>query len=168
MRFLSKTLTVDTGWNTGWAYWIRGSLHPKTGILIARKELDDPIEKIDQLTIEFNALLYTLEPRLVYLEGTQFWEGSIKSEMAWKTEDLIYLSYLIGGYIHVCLLNKIPVIVLTAVQWKGQMTDEQVRLRVGRRNGADYSIMYGHRWPHVTDAVGIGLSVMGIFNKSED
>lgn len=157
-------MTVDTGWNTGWAYWIRGNLHPRTGIFIAPKD-DDPIEKIWYLSREFNKVIFELEPRLVYLEGTQFWEGSIKSEMAWKTEDLIYLSYLIGAYISVCKSSRVDVSIITAIQWKGQMTDEQVKLRVARRNAMDYSVLYGSRWPHVTDAVGMGLSIMGIFNK---
>lgn len=167
MKFLSKTLTVDTGWNTGCAYWVQGSLHPETHILIAPKDLD-PIEKIRHLSIDFRSVLLMHEPRLVYLEGTAFWEGSVKSEMAWKTEDLIYLSYLVGTYMNVCVRTKIDVSIITAQQWKGQMTDEQVRLRVARRNGMDYKDFYGYRWPHVTDAVGIGLGVMGIFNKSED
>lgn len=163
MKFLKSTITVDPGWNSGWANW-EGTLHPQTGLIVA-PEMEDECERIMFMYEKIKKVFSKYKPRTVYVEGTQFWAGSLKSEMSWKTEDNIYLSYLIGSYIIAARTLGIDAAIITAVQWKGQATDDQIRMRVARRNAMEYVDFYGANWPHVTDAVAMGMSIMGILNK---
>lgn len=158
---LNRVLTVDPGWNTGWAYWTRGSFHPSTGILISK--YTDPTDKLNDLSDQFGQLLTIQNPRFVMMEGTSFWVESLKSQVSFSRGDAIYLTYLIGQYMRECYLQKKKFDLILAIDWKGQMDDKKVKKRVLRRNAVDYKQFHGQYWPHVTDAVGIGLWMLGIF-----
>lgn len=162
MKRLNKVMTIDPGWNTGIGKWLGNSLIPDTDIIIA-PNVDNALQKMYYSTNKFGEHLRRFKPRLVMLEGTSFWADSLKSRASFSRGDAINLTYLIGNYIRECHSQNIKVQVILAQDWKGQMTDEMVKRRVDRRIAMDYKKIYGGFWPHVTDAVGIGLWMIGVF-----
>lgn len=157
---LNKVITVDTGWNTGWAYWeksipITGSIILPSGMRGTRCLTE---EKLCYMWDHFDRLLYRLKPRSVVLESTEYWGDSLKSVTSHKSGDVHTLTLLVGGYAKSLKDMTIPFTLLPARAWKGNMTDDQVARRV------QYIMKKTYESFHVYDAVGIGLSRMKIFN----
>jgi hypothetical protein len=104
----------------------------------------------------FYLLIKRLSPALVIVEGVEYWQGNFKSDVAARNQDLVKLAYLAGGYGHACARKGVSWAFLPAPKWKGQLNKEATALRVKRANGQTYI------GTHRTDAVGIGLSFMGV------
>src|SRR4030042_5074012 len=98
-QVLTRALSVDPGDHSGWAFWT-GTLLPRVGQFnVSRGKQVKILE--DELSCqwkEFCQLLDNLHPKIVFLEGVEFWEGSLKSVTAAKRQNLSKLSYLVGGY----------------------------------------------------------------------
>jgi len=105
---------------------------------------------------KFKELILELQPTSVYIEGVALWSGSLKSMTSARQGDLFELSYLIGGYCKACTDAGIKFILISPTRWKGQMNKNAVKLRVYR------AIKLSYKTTHETDAVGMGLSLMGI------
>ncbi len=150
---LNGILAIDPGDKTGWAFF-NGSLTPVTGQinLPRRKGLEAWSDQLRFMSNCFFTLLLEHGPRLVVMEGVEFWSGSAKSRMAASRQNLFKLAYLVGSYARCCQAAEIPFEIVPARVWKGQMDKRAVALRVQRVNGETYPTT------HITDAVGIGFA----------
>lgn len=154
---LNKVMTVDPGMNTGIAYWT-GDLKPITEYIRFTKKnhvIPEPMQ-LQELWNEFDVFLEVYKPEKVYIEAVNYWSGSLKSKVSASRGNLSKLAYLVGGYMELAQSKKITVELIPVTKWKGQLTKEATKLRVKLANGETY------RNDHITDAVGIGLSIMGI------
>jgi hypothetical protein len=115
------------------------------------------VSQLNQMLDKFDELLKEYLPETVVIESVELWGASAKSLMTGYTGDLMKLSYLVGGYLSICNDMKIPVLLISAKRWKGQMrNDRQLVQRVKLANGQTYES------EHVRCAVGIGLSILGV------
>jgi len=156
---LKNVISIDPGDHTGWSYW-DGNIHPVTGQFNVKK--CDIVE--DELSLQwqrFNVLLKRYLPGIVYIEGVEFWEGSLKSVTAARRQNLSKLSYLVGGYCQTARSMNIEYRILPARTWKGQMSNKILEAKVLRINGEQYPS------EHILNAVGIGFSVMGYFLRTK-
>lgn len=148
-------LTVDPGMHTGWAFW-DGTLIPMVDAFHAPASIKRDEEKLIWMWKRFEAYINGTKPSSVIIEGVEYWQGNFKSDVAARNQDLVKLAYLAGGYGQICARAEIPWSYLPAPKWKGQLDKEATMLRVKRANGQTYV------GTHRTDAVGIGLSFMGV------
>lgn len=162
---LSKVLTVDPGWNTGWALWLSDN-KPLTGII--KEPPRRKIIKLEPMRLSFmfgyfRILLETHSPLEVIIEGVEMWSGNVKSMTAAQRGNLFSLAYIVGGYIECCSSRGISCKLVyprgnkakEQVMWKGQLNAKQLAARIKRINGETYP-------EHIREAVGIGFSVMGV------
>lgn len=162
MQILNNVLTIDPGDHTGWAYWT-GTIYPDTGH-IDLSHAKSIITLEDQLTFmwkAFSGLLDNLQPFSVYIEGVEYWEGSFKSVTAAKRQNLSKLAYLVGGYANEARRRGMQVYLPPAREWKGQMSNSILESKVLRLLNKSYPS------EHILNAVGIGLSQMGILQNTE-
>ncbi|MFA7135582.1 MAG: hypothetical protein WC125_06945 [Bacteroidales bacterium] len=159
MQYLKEALSIDPGDHTGWAYW-KGDLYPVTGqinvshaksIKMQEDELAFQWQKFSELLDVYPGLRY------VYIEGVEFWEGSFKSVTAAKRQNLSKLAYLVGGFANEARRRGIETRLLPAREWKGQMPNAVLKAKILRINGQDYPS------DHIDNAVGLGMSRMGLF-----
>lgn len=157
MQYLRDTISVDPGDHTGWAKW-KGDLYPIVGQINVSKAKHIKMQE-DELAhqwMHFSHLLDEYSPRYVYIEGVEFWEGSFKSVTAAKRQNLSKLAYLVGGFANEARRRGIETRLLPARIWKGQMSNDVLKRKILRINGEDYAS------DHIDNAVGIGLSRMGL------
>lgn len=157
MQYLKDAISIDPGDHTGYAIW-RGTLYPETGqfnVSHAKNVKMQEDELVSCWTM-FSNLLSEHCPRIVYIEGVEFWEGSFKSVTAAKRQNLSKLAYLVGGYANEAIARGVSVRLLPARLWKGQMSNEVLKRKIYRINGQYYPS------DHIDNAVGIGMSRMGL------
>lgn len=155
MKF-KNTLTVDPGFNTGWCYWVTGSIYHTGQITLPKIPKRTEKQKVNFMWDGFLDLLRLCgNLDTVVIEGVANYHSNA-SKAANAAGDLFTLSYLIGGYMgacHGCGIEDVRLV--TAPQWKGQltkaMTAQRVRLALKETFPSD----------HITDAVAIGLSLQG-------
>lgn len=154
-----RVLTIDPGWTSGWAFF-RGDLNPYFGDFRLDHTIKEKELRLDDMVRKYAELIDRLRPKLVYIEETDFRPGSLKSDVSHRMGHIHTLSYLIGGLFTLTVFYKrMECRLLPAISWKGNMNDNAVRARVYSITGRNYPN------PHITDAVGMGLSRMGVFNK---
>lgn len=155
-------LAVDPGDHTGWAFF-DGSILPMTGqITLSRsKAVVGQPAQLAYMWEKFSVLISELNPSGVLIEAVEFWGGSAKSRAAASRQNLSKLAYLVGGYANICAAHGIEWALIPSRDWKGQMDDHAVAMRVARVNGAQYAS------EHITDAVGIGLHFAKLFNRGK-
>lgn len=144
-------LTIDPGVNTGWAVWQDSSPEPLFTGVFSAPEGNNFEGKIMYLMLQFRNLIQMYEPELTVIEGVEQL-GSSKSRAAGASGALIKLAYIVGVYCATARFFKL----MNAHEWKGNMDDKGVSMRVKRRLGKDYR-------RHEVEAVGIGLAVRGQF-----
>lgn len=155
-------LTVDPGWNTGWAYW-ENSKKVQTGQIQFLKSSDDLMMNFKELFNRFEEILDIIPglPTLVIIESVELWGSSTKSYASTATGSLFKLAYLIGGYTSICITYGLPVKYLPFREWGGQLSPNAVRKWVQRVLQREFSSQ------HIYDAVAMGLSYFERFNKNE-
>ena len=154
--FPDRLLSVDPGWDTGWALW-HGDGHPVTGTIReqrGKKVLALP-ERVGAMVREFNALIGLTKPEVMVIEVLER-HGGAAGNAAMDSGDLFMVAYLIGGYIYAAQRYDVNVIFRKRSEWGGQLSKEMVADRVFGATGSRYPN------DHITDSVGIGLSVGGI------
>ena len=164
MQYLNRVMSIDPGDHIGFAYW-KGDLYPIVGQIelpYGKAKLDTMETQLAFLWSQFSSLLTKYKPTIVYIEGVEFWMGSLKSVTAAKRNNLSKLSYVVGGYSNEAMRRGIEVRILPASQWKGQMSKEIVMRKINRINGQVYQT------DHISDAVGIGMSRMGYFLRTKN
>lgn len=162
---LNNVLTVDCGDNTGWAFWRQGhDLRPTCHEQIALPKRAQKWDRSTQFIFmweRFEELLNTLNIEYgkvndVILEGVEAWEHDKKSRASTFSGDIFKLAYLVGGYAKSAHKYQADFHIIPARQWKGQMDKDATKERVSRVTGVYY------RTSHITDAIGMGLSIMGV------
>jgi hypothetical protein len=150
---------VDPGLNTALAYFDEGTLKT-TDIFKCPKDKkgSDSVSRKEQLHLmgkEFQRMLSNIPSyTTVFIEGVQVYSSSMKSCVAAFRGDTVFLSQLVGVYMHICDTLGKNVYILLPREWRGNMPDAVVVERIKRRLGVVYP-------EHISDAVGIGLSVLG-------
>lgn len=153
-EYLNRTLTVDCGLHTGWAYW-SGTNKPEYGEFSTKEK--DHFQQRSDLSNKFYLTQLTYKPKTVYLEGTQAYSSMI-SQTAIRKGTLFELSYLIGRYEESCFQSQIlDCKIINAPEWKGQMSKEITAAKIKMLNGITYPS------EHITDAVGMGFGIIGAF-----
>jgi hypothetical protein len=156
---LDQVLTVDPGYNTGWAYWKEGSVI-QTGLIRApvRADCKTIVERLDLIwsTFALDCFEPPLAPRRAIIESVELWGGSAKSQMSAQRGDLMSLSYCVGGLMEICLREHIKVSLVPALKWKGQLPNSALKLRIKRAIDMEFPS------EHIDCAVGIGLAEMGM------
>jgi len=155
-----RCLTVDPGWNTGWAFWGNNTVAPSaTGQYILKNKLrakgTRTEDKLNYMFEQFEEVLNDLEPIFLYVEGTELWTTSTTSMASASSGNLFVLTYLIGGYLSMANRYGLLTRLIPANQWKGQLSKTAVQKRIFRRIGEVYVT------DHIADAVGMGLSLKG-------
>lgn len=154
---------MDPGDHTGWALW-HGDLYPNTGQFSTSHAKNIRIQE-DQLSCQWESFSYLLDeyrPSIVYIEGVEFWEGSLKSVTAARRQNLSKLSYLVGGYANEVRRRNIEFRILPARVWKGQMSNQVLERKLLRINGVKYAS------EHILNAVGIGMSRIGLLLNTKN
>ena len=147
---LIDTVTVDTGLVMAWAHW-NGTYYPRYGEFTCNRGLSQ-VQRILLLSVLFEEVLERTRPKTVILEMVELWEGNDKSRMSAVRGDTFGLALLIGAYINVAGHYVQNISLLTAREWKGQLSKEATAYRVECINGIKYTS------EHITDAVAIGFS----------
>lgn len=158
MKALRGVITCDIGLNTAGALWT-GGLHPSVREF-HRLHVGELPDYIRQMRDSFGMMLSYFRSelggkiKLVLIEGTKVYDGLVSQTSA-KRGDLIVLSYLVGVYCAECDMMNIPFDVVTASEWKGQLSKEATEYRVRRINGGrEYAT------EHSFDAVAMGYSLV--------
>ena len=161
----SRELFVDTGRHTGCALFqntrlkVMGQFAPTIkpytfGFTSSERELNLYLDAMGDC---FGNCLGDTRPDRVWLESAEYWgqdnEKSTKSVMQW---DLFKLQTLVGVYYRIARSLGIDCQMIFAREWKGQLTKDATKARVKRVTGNVYPN------DHITDAVGMGLSVYGL------
>lgn len=146
-------MTVDPGANTGWAFWTGTAKTPDhTGVFSTTGGAREA--RLVELFAKFEILVARLNPRGAIIEGVEFWGGSLTSTTAAKTGDLFQLAYTVGGYVEVLRRVGVPVQIIPARLWKGQLDKVAIHARIQMALRRDYR-------EHEADAVAMGLSIRG-------
>lgn len=156
---VDREMFVDTGRHTGFAVFENDQkagvdFNPATGGFTSRDT--DLYAYLDTMARILLDALSTYKPDRVWLESAEFWgEESEVSEQAVKQWDLFKLQTMVGVYYAVMRSCKIECRLIFAREWKGQLTKDATKKRVFRATGKYYPN------DHITDAVGMGLSIYG-------
>lgn len=152
---LTDALTIDPGYNTGWAFWKDGHTRASGIIRLQRNvRLGDAVVKLLFMFAEFSALCKLTKAKTVIIESVARYQ-SIEADASLDRGDIFMLCYLVGGYVQIGSSSGAVVKLISAPEWKGQLSKQAVIERIVRRTGRTYN-------NHIADAVGIGLSVMGL------
>ena len=165
--FKQDTLSVDPGWNTGWADWKysdKANPFPDVGIFKLPPKIEKTFEeRLIYMLDRFHGLLKTKNPKLLIIEGTEVWNSALGNAAATKKTKLgfspvIQLSVLVGGYCAIAIGEVINFKIVSPAGkdgWKGQMNDEVIAARIKRINGQTYP-------EHIREAVGLGFAMSNI------
>ena len=157
-EYLQNTLTIDPGEHTGWAYWNGLGVPEEVGQFNSTitKACVTPENQVKQIREEF-CLLNTKFKGLkhVYVEGVEYLDSDVGDVISTKRGNLKKLSLRIEIYTKICQELGLDITLISANRWKGQMDTDAVTLRVYR------SIQRHYPQPNMTNAVGMGLSIMG-------
>jgi len=146
---LNKLLCVDPGWGTTAFAYFRNEI---TLPIVSEYSFLDG-ERFKKYVDTFQTAIIYYSPKTVIIEGVENWQGSLKSRTAAARQDTIKLAYLVGAYYAICSRNKVNALILTAREWKGQLSKEATAKRVERI--FKQKIFHSE---HVIDAIAIGLS----------
>jgi len=160
-RIPKSFMTIDPGDNTGWSLWENKKLI-KSGMFKSKFHEFEEVRLLEMHRqfsdlISVQRLLFPYAPiDVVYIEGVSVWGGSMKSVNAATSGRLTRLFYVVGVYMSICWSYKnIRPEVIYPQRWKGQMDKKAVAMRVYR------VLKKTFKTDHETDAVGMGLHVIG-------
>lgn len=150
--YLNNTATIDTGLHTGIAIW-NGTAFPLVHEIACPTNKKYTLErKLCYMSDSLQYFLKSFSLSKVYIEGVELWGDSDKSQQAAKRGNLFFLAYMVGVYCQLCINRTIQFEIITARQWKGQLTKEGTAMRVKAINGKEYLS------EHITDSVAFGFS----------
>lgn len=148
-----KIMTVDPGYNTGYAVWQDGKL-VHNGVYRARKLDNAEFDRRQKhLWDEFEYLLSLYFPHKVYIENISVYSNSAKSMASATKGDLTKLAVIAGGYAALSFRKNIDVEFVEPRKWKGQLSDQNIKEWTFKATGK-------HFREHERDAVGIGCYIL--------
>lgn len=152
---LVNCVTIDVGRHTALAAW-DGSAFPITHEFVWREKITDLGFYVCEMSKNLNNALIDIRgtrlAEFIQIEGVGFWGSSEKSRVSASRGDLFTVSYLVGAYIVIAGRFTRDIRVVSALQWKGQLSKTGTAARVKRINGMTY------KSEHTTDAVAMGFS----------
>jgi len=160
---VGPVMTIDTGLHTGWACW--NNVETQTislnwGDFTVPSRIKIFENKLEWLINGWESLLNTHLPRYIYLEGQGLWAQSADSYASTSSGDLFRLSYITGAFAGIAIKKRMSTKIIKPQEWKGQLTKEATMLRMIRAlkmlSGFDPKTD-----EHSTDAIAMGLSLMG-------
>lgn len=158
IKELKNAITVDVGKHTAVVHW-HGDAFPTFHEMIYKDKIkgnlsnylkamsEKFVDTIQKMYIEAKCIKFDF----IQIEGIGLWD-SVKSQTSAKKGDLFTVGYLVGVYFEIASCYCDNVRIITAPQWKGQLSKEGTEARVKRINGLVYPS------EHVTDAVAMGFS----------
>jgi hypothetical protein len=174
MKDTDCLITVDPGYNTALAAFY------SNGIYIQKFSIPDKLAEIEKLyvaQVTFEKALGNVSDyaigtangsgRMVLIENVSVWgesgasgkanAGKIsqQSEVSSARGDLLKLARLIGVYCGKCFDNDDICNLITAINWKGQLTKKATKEWVEMELGCSLDVT-----DHEIDAIGIGLSTL--------
>ena len=159
-----KVVIVDPGSDgTGWCLWdfdclVDGEAPVPVEHGVLKSSKNSWHERMADISRQFcDETLATIScPDRMLLEWPELWAGSARSQASGASGDLIKLSALCGALEMAAIWRCAQVsLFISANEWKGQLTTTAVNARIKRANGKAYP-------NHASDAVGMGLAVMGL------
>ena len=166
---IDNVMFVDPGFDgTGWAYWQRLSdkeLLPPTHCGVVRPKAKEQADDMNLAERSFlicerfaGEALALCAPFTVYLELPEVYGASAKSHASAVKGDLIKLTFLTGALALSIVEDEVcDIKLLKPSEWKGQLNKEAVQMRIKRALGNLENFPN-----HTADAVGMGLSVIGV------
>ena len=160
----ARTMFIDPGSSgTGWAIFDMPEVRPETApppVMADGIELETGAWIMRMAQIGEDIPLFCLRYRIVYIviEWPVLWVGSKRSLAA--AVKLIQLAAACGAIIEAVHLKAedimaTDILLMTPSEWKGQLGKKVVDDRIARAIDLEYP-------NHVSDAVGMGLAVMGL------
>lgn len=163
---IDGVLFVDPGLGgTGWAYF--DQLHTDgrgkrltrpagSGVIRAPKN-EQWDNRVWSYCSMFNGVLTATGAKLAVFEFPELFSGSSQSHASAAKGDLFKLTYLVGGLADRARerTGKLPILI-TPMDWKGQLPKDVVIDRIKDAYGEDYKVR-----DHEGDAIGMGLSAQG-------
>ena len=114
------------------------------------------------LARELDRIVTVWQVMKVYCEYPE-WQESGKGAAAAIKGDIFKLSSVVGAFMGVCAIRNIRFIPVNVSWWKGQVSKSNVVKRIrGILPESDWTYSEAR---HYTDAVGIGLYVLGLLHK---
>jgi hypothetical protein len=149
-------VTIDPGFNTAIADWstLQDVAPPDVSFFTVPDTITVMEDKLAWAWVRFEEIMYRIMPAIAYIEDTALWQENLTSLVSGSSGDLFTLTKLIGGYCHVCMNLRIKFKLITVESWKGQTSKDVVERRIIREKG------WMFKNDHITDAVGIGLSMI--------
>jgi len=146
-------LFIDSGINTGWAFFDKSKKYPVTGLITINRQYRKTIENyIKFMGSSFRTLLRNFEPIRVTIEHPEFWNNSQKSKVAVESGSLLHNAANAYSYAAICYDNGVNFTLKYPREWKGQLDKEATEYRVKLILGKTFNN------EHINDAVAMGLS----------
>jgi len=157
MKYLNNIITIDPGLEqTSYACW-NGELLPVFGSLPSYRKIKSVCERIlflkenlKELLMKFDKTKYVVcEDQFISFSSGKYYTSAVRG-------DILKLSRLCENYRMLCYDMGIKFESIAPRAWKGDLTKEQVQSRIHR------VIAVKCKTHNEYDAVGIGLSLMGV------
>jgi len=146
-------LFIDSGVNSGYAFFTRDRKIPINGTIYVNKKLRKTLENyIKFMGIEFTNILKNFNPVCITIEHPEFWNDSEKSKTSVESGSLLHNAANAYSYAGICQALGYNFTLVYARQWKGQLSKEATEYRVKEILGRTF------KNDHIIDAIGIGLS----------
>ncbi len=116
----------------------------------------------DEYINQLYSLLHWKNCARVICEDADFRRGD-KGSMVAESGDLVTLAKFIGSVEATAILKNIPVELVTANKWKGQLDKKKTVDRIKKLWPASVDVCGNERTAHAWDAVGIGYWKLGMF-----
>ena len=146
--------SVDTGLNTGLAWWDNEIL---IGYSLVETKGNNWDEQADSFVQKLDQIISICTPLKVFYESPSYF-GSGHGKVAAQTGALVKLSVIVGMLRATITRRGIDVQKIEVRDWKGQLTKEATKRRVEKRLEKQIEEV-----DHIIDAIGIGLYVQGKF-----
>jgi hypothetical protein len=149
---LKHTITIDPGIHTAVAIWYSDTKYPAELFTVNEKGIIQNARKAFRECMELisNPNLYK-----TFIEGVRVYGSSAKSVTSATRGDLQELAYRVGALNALFSSETGSVEIIQPNEWKGQLDDRALRLRIKRATGIRPNN------PHEAATVGMGLALRG-------
>lgn len=155
-------MTVDPGAVVGVALFRDLRLND-VATLRSKSRNKDYISGIHSIAKRLTQLIREWRPTTIYCEEP-FVSTTGMARMSAAKGDIVKLTFFVGTLIHIGMIEKVPVRLVSVRDWKGQLPKARTQQLVEqqcRRYRRERDV-YSTNWnSHIVDAVGIGMYLLG-------
>jgi hypothetical protein len=148
LSIMIRTLIIDPGLNTGWAFF-DNYIKPKLYGEISAHNLI-------ALSDAFDDLLDRIKPVRMIIEDAEFWSNSFRSRASAGRGNLLKLAGIVYTYKYLCSKRHIKTETISPRKWKGQLPNDVIQDWITEKIDMKFTS------EHTMCAVGIGLYKQGI------